>query len=329
MKVEERSDSVSTVVCVGVHILDIHGRPISEIPAGQGGARIDEIRLSAAGTAAGTAVDLSKLGTHVVTFGSIGTDEVGDFLLELMRRHGIDPRVVRTDKAQTSATILPIKPNGDRPAFHVVGANAFLDVDDVDRSLIEAADIVLLGGPDRMGDFCSTGAPEVLRWARDAGTATALDVLSANPSLRRNELLALMPLVDHLLPNEEQLMDLFASNDPLSAARSAVSAGASTVVVSLGPDGCLVVDSSGHTHVPGRDVPVVDTTGCGDALTAGYLRGITLGRGQVEAAELGVLAASLVATGLGSDAGIVDLESTWAAADQFPVAVPSRSFPSS
>lgn len=316
-----------TVVCVGVHILDIHGRPISEIPAGQGGARIDEIRLSAAGTAAGTAVDLAKLGAHVVTFGSIGTDEVGDFVIELMRRHGIDARVVRTDQAQTSATILPIKPNGDRPAFHVIGANAFLSSDDVDRRVVEAADVVLLGGPDRMGDFCPTGAAEVLLWARDGGAVTALDVLGANPSVRRDELMALMPLVDHFLPNEEQLMDLFDSDDPLTAARRAIAVGVSTVAVSLGPDGCLVVDASGHTHVHGRSVDVVDTTGCGDALTAGYLRGITLGCQPVEAAELGILAASLVATGLGSDAGILDLGSTWAAADRFPVAEPSRNFP--
>lgn len=317
----------ATIVCVGVHILDIHGRPISEIPPGQGGARIEQIRLSAAGTGAGTAVDLAKLGAQVVTFGSIGTDEVGDFLLVLMQRHGIDVRVVRTDRAQTSATILPIKPNGDRPAFHVVGANAYLTVADVDRATIEQATVLLLGGPDRMGDFCPAGAAEVLGWARAAGVITAVDILGANPSIRRDDLLALLPLVDHLVPNEEQLMDLFECGDPLTAAHRALDAGAGRVVVSLGPDGCLVVDAAGHTHVPGRRVDVIDTTGCGDALTAGYLRGLTLGRDPVAAAELGVLSASLVATGLGSDAGIVDLESTLAAAERFPVRTPSRTFP--
>jgi sugar/nucleoside kinase (ribokinase family) len=57
----------SRIVCLGVHILDVHGRPIEEIPPGQGGARIQQIRLSAAGTAAGTAVDLAKLGADVAT----------------------------------------------------------------------------------------------------------------------------------------------------------------------------------------------------------------------------------------------------------------------
>ncbi|MEO6653013.1 MAG: sugar kinase [Ilumatobacteraceae bacterium] len=314
------------IVCIGVHILDIHGWPISEIPAGQGGARIDSIRLSAAGTGAGTAVDLAKLGADVVTFGCVGTDEIGDFILDLLRRHGVDARVSRTDRAQSSATILPIRPNGERPALHVVGANAFLELTDVDRHTVKTSAVVLLGGPDRMGAFLGEPSRTVLGWARAAGVATAMDVLDARPSRRRDEILALLPLVDHLLPNEEQLCDLFDQADPLAAARLAIEHGATRVAVSLGADGCLVVDADHHQHIPGREVDVVDTTGCGDALTAGYLRGLTLGCEPVEAAELGVVAASLVAGGVGSDAGIVDLDSTRAAGERLGIRRPTRSF---
>lgn len=315
------------VVVVGVHILDIHGRPIEQIPPGQGGTLIEQIRLSAAGTGAGTAIDLAKLGAEVITFGCVGSDDAGDFVVELMRRRGVDPRVTRTDAAPTSATILPIKPNGDRPAFHVTGANAFLTVDDVDRSVVESAAVLLLGGPERMGDFLLDGAKEVLGVARSAGVTTALDLLDGRPARWRPDLLRLLPLVDHFVPNEEQLGNLFdAPGDPLLAARRAVEAGAGRVVVTLGPDGCLVVDASGHRHVPGRAVDVVDTTGCGDALTAGYVRGLTLGHDPVRAAELGVLAATLVASGLSSDAGLTSLADTLAAAGDLPIRLPSRRF---
>ncbi|MFZ9628653.1 MAG: carbohydrate kinase family protein [Ilumatobacteraceae bacterium] len=315
----------NTVVCIGVHILDIHGRPISEIPPGQGGARIEQIRLSAAGTAAGTAVDLAKLGAHVVTIGCIGTDEVGDFLLALMGRHGIDTRgVVRTPAAQTSATILPIKPNGDRPAFHVIGANGHLTLDVVERSTVTSGSVLLIGGPDRMGDFGGAPIREVAAWARAAGMTTVMDVLGANPSIRGDDMRALLPLVDHLVPNEEQLCDLFGVDDPLVAARHALDHGAGRVVVTLGADGCRGGAREQAVHVPGRVVDVVDTTGCGDSVTAGYIRGLMLGDDPVRAAELGVLAASLVATGLGSDAGIVDLEGTRDAAHRFAVRQSSR-----
>lgn len=318
--------SPERVVCIGVHILDVHGWPISEIPAGQGGERIEAIRLTAAGTGAGTAVDLAKLGADVVTFGCIGADEIGDFLLELLRRHGVDPKVSRVSHAQTSATILPIRPNGDRPAFHVVGANAFLELDDVHRPTVETAAAVLLGGVDRMGAFLGGPARTVLGWARGSGVITAMDVLDARPSRRRDELLALLPLLDHLVPNEEQLCDLFGRSDPLDAARLAIEHGVGCVAVSLGADGCLVVEPDRHVHIPGRVVDVVDTTGCGDALTAGYLRGLTLGGDPVEAARLGVVAASLVAGGVGSDAGIVDLATTRSAGERLAVRPPTRSF---
>lgn len=56
-------------------------------------------------------------------------------------------------------------------------------------------------------------------------------------------------------------------------------------------------------------VEVVDTTGCGDAFSAGFLRGLSLGRDARGAAELGCATAAQVAHGLGTDAGSYTLES--------------------
>jgi sugar/nucleoside kinase (ribokinase family) len=49
-------------------------------------------------------------------------------------------------------------------------------------------------------------------------------------------------------------------------------------------------------------VPVVDTTGCGDAYSAGFITGVCRGYGPEAAGRLGAAAAALVAQGLGSDA---------------------------
>jgi sugar/nucleoside kinase (ribokinase family) len=56
------------------------------------------------------------------------------------------------------------------------------------------------------------------------------------------------------------------------------------------------------------NVPVVDTTGCGDAFNAGFLTGLLGGCPPADAAHLGVACGALVATGLGSDAGLDDLD---------------------
>jgi sugar/nucleoside kinase (ribokinase family) len=92
------------------------------------------------------------------------------------------------------------------------------------------------------------------------------------------------------------------------------------VVATRGAEGALVVTADGTVHVPAFTVDVVDTTGCGDAFSAGFLRGIGLGRDVSDSARLGCAAAALVAQGLGSDHGDFDL----AVADAFARHASSR-----
>jgi sugar/nucleoside kinase (ribokinase family) len=80
------------------------------------------------------------------------------------------------------------------------------------------------------------------------------------------------------------------------------------VAATCGAEGSLIVDAEGSTRVPALEIEVVDTSGCGDAFTAGFLRGLSLGRDPAGAAGLGTAAAALVAQGLGSDAGDFDLD---------------------
>jgi predicted urease superfamily metal-dependent hydrolase len=63
---------MAEIVSMGVHILDVLGRHVLEVPPGQGIALIDEIRITAAGTSAGTSVDLAKLGCKVTAVGAVG-----------------------------------------------------------------------------------------------------------------------------------------------------------------------------------------------------------------------------------------------------------------
>lgn len=81
----------------------------------------------------------------------------------------------------------------------------------------------------------------------------------------------------------------------------------------MGSRGSLVLSASGDRYrVPAFRVDVVDTTGCGDAWSAGFIAGLSLEMPVAQAARLGSACGSLVATGLGSDAGIVDLHSVLA-----------------
>ena len=307
-------------VAMGVHVLDVLVRPVEAIPEGQGGELVEEIRITAAGAAGGTAVTLAKLGAEVRSAGAIGTDPVGEMLVGLLERDGIDTSLlVRRPDVQTSASVLPIRPDGSRPAFHVIGANGTYGPDDLDRGALAGASHLHLGGPEFMG---GEAAAQILSLARENGVVTSADILA--PGEQAAQILDwIAPAfghLDYLLPNDEQVLALSGSDDVVAGSRELVGRGIGCVVATCGADGAVIVDAEAEGKVPAFEIDPVDTTGCGDAFSAGFLRALSLGRERAEAATLGCAAAALVAQGLGSDYGEFDL----AAADRFAAETPTR-----
>jgi sugar/nucleoside kinase (ribokinase family) len=305
-----------TAIAMGVHVLDVLVRPVEEIPEGQGGKLVEEIKVTPAGSAGGAALVLAKLGARVRSAGAIGTDAAGDMLVALLERYGVDASLlVRRPEVQTSASVLPIRPNGERPAFHVVGANATYGPDDAPWEEIAGATHLHLGGPEFMG---GDAAARILSRAREEGVVTSADVLAPGDPGLLEWIAAALPHLDYLLPNAEQVLGFTGAGDLVSGCRALVERGVGCVAATRGADGVVVVDADSTESVPAFAVEVADTTGCGDAFSAGFLRGLALGRNRREAAVLGCAAAGLVAQGLGSDHGDFDL----AAADEFAASTP-------
>jgi sugar/nucleoside kinase (ribokinase family) len=305
-------------IAMGVHVLDVLVRPVEEIPEGQGGTLVEQIRITAAGSAGGAALVLAKLGARVQSAGAIGSDAVGDMLLGLLERDGVDTSLLlRRDDVQTSASVLPIRPTGERPAFHVVGANATYGPDDAPWDAIAEATHLHLGGPEFMG---GEAAAQILSRAREGGAVTSADILAPGDMGVLEWIAPILPHLDYLLPNDEQVLGFTGESDLAAGCRALVDRGVTCVVATRGGEGVLMVDLDDEEAVPAYEVDVVDTTGCGDAFSAGFLRGLALGRDRRAAAELGCAAAALVAQGLGTDHGDYDL----AAAERFAAETPAR-----
>ena len=300
-----------TVIAMGVHVLDVLVRPVESIPEGQGGQLVEEIRVTPAGTAGGTALTLAKLGAQVRCAGAIGADPLGDLLVELLQRRGIDTGLLlRREDVQSSASVLPIRPNGDRPAFHVIGANGTYGADDAPWDELGSATHLHFGAPEFMG---GEAAARILSHARERDVVTSADVLAdGDPGLLEWIAPALAHL-DYLLPNREQVLAFTGATELDDGCRRLLDLGVGCVAVTCGAEGAVIVDGNGAESVSAFEVDVVDTTGCGDAFSAGFMRGLALDRNHREAATLGCAAAALVAQGLGSDWGEFDL----AAADEF------------
>ncbi len=275
-------------IAMGVHVLDVLVRPVEAIPEGQGGTLVEEIRITAAGSAGGTALTLAKLGARTSSAGAIGADAAGEMLTGLLERGGIDTsHLVRRDDVQTSASVLPIRPSGERPALHVIGANATYGPDDAPWDAIAASTHLHLGGPEFMG---GEAAARILSFARNNGVTTSADILAPGEQARDilDWIAPAFSELDYLLPNDEQVLGLSGEDDLETGCRGLVGRGVGCVAATRGAEGAVIVDAEGIDEVPAFEIDVVDTTGCGDAFSAGFLRGLSLGRSRRDAARTGL-----------------------------------------
>jgi sugar/nucleoside kinase (ribokinase family) len=303
------------VVSLGIHIVDILGRPVSYIPEGQNVALLEEIRITVAGTAAGTSNDLAKLGAEVFAMGAIGEDELGNFLIDTMRRHGVDTTcLVRKPGAQTSATMLPIRPNGERPALHVTGANGELTFEDLNLDVIANADYLHMGGASLLPKFDGEPMARALKFAKEHGVVTTFDQVAVQRPDLRDIITVCMPYVDYFMPGYEEAIMMCGLTDRQDVIKFFLDAGAKHTVFKMGGEGSSIAYMDDgqirEVRVPALKVPIVDSTGCGDAYCAGFIMGLSMGWDLEQSARLGTAAGGLVIQGLGSDAGIIDLDQT-------------------
>ena len=154
------------------------------------------------------------------------------------------------------------------------------------------------------------GLAEVVAAAKAAGALVVVDVLRPGSPRDFGRIAGLLASADWFAPNSDQLAALTGEDDIFAAIDKVLALGTGGVAVTLGARGALVAshDGGAPVAVPAIAVDVVDTTGCGDGFNAGLLTALLLGASPADAAWLGVACGALVATGLGSDAGITDLE---------------------
>ncbi len=293
------------VSVIGLYILDILGRPVTHIPERGTVEFIDEIRLTVAGTAGGVVVNTAKLGLKSLAVGAVGDDEKGDFVIDTMGRFGIDTSgMQRLTGVPTSATILNVRPNGDRPALHVRGASDHFDVPASMYDQVFDAPIIHFGGTGLLKKLDGARSVTLLQEAKKRGCTVTFDLIAASYETREL-VLPLLPYVDYFMPSIEEARDMSRQTSVEDCANFYLDQGARTCVFTLGADGAYYASADGtRLQVPAYDIPVVDTTGCGDGFDAGFITALRHGMNPEEAVLFAQAVAGLVASGLGSDAGV-------------------------
>jgi sugar/nucleoside kinase (ribokinase family) len=294
------------IVCLGILVADVVGRPMKEFPAPGRLALVDEMGLFTGGCAANTGSDLVKMGLSVEVIGKVGQDSFGDFLIRDLEQRGVGIQGIKRDtEVGSSATMVMVDPDGERRFVHYIGANASLTAADIDNTLIESASLFHLGGALVLPGIDGQPSVGLLRRARQAGAITFLDTVWDATGQWLKILGPYLPYTDYFLPSLPEAQVMTGHQEPSKAARALLHYGVKVVALKMGAAGCLVATRDGEAiRLPAFQVDAVDATGAGDAFVAGFMVGIWHGWSLEKTARFANAVGALCVTGMGASGGV-------------------------
>jgi sugar/nucleoside kinase (ribokinase family) len=255
------------------------------------------------GSAANTIVGVASFGGRAHYVGKVRNDQLGEVFSHDLRSVGVGYTTpVATDGPSTGRCLIVVTPDAQRTMSTYLGASTRLGPADIDKRLIERAEILYLEGYL----FDPPEAQEAFRAAADiahaAGRKVALTLSDPFCVDRHRE--AFRELVerhvDILFANEAEIRSLYEVGD-FEGAMARVRGHCEVAALTRSERGSVIVAGKRAHVIEAEPVAaVVDTTGAGDLYAAGFMVGLSRGLPLATCGRLGALAAAEVISHVGA-----------------------------
>lgn len=236
--------------------------------------------------------NLSVLGRRVGFVTRVGSDPMGSLAMGRLAEGGVDLSrcTVGAGASKTGVTIL-LPLGRSRRILTYAGIMFDMTVADLDIDYLASAphfhlsSLFLLRG-------LHAGLPDLFRELKQRGMTLSLDT-NDDPEDRWDGVLPeLLPYVDLLLPNDDEIRRI-ARRDSVEEAMDVLSGVVPLIAVKCGRSGALVQEGGRRFTVPGLAVEPVDTIGAGDSFNAGFLSAWLGGASAEECAQAGNITGAL------------------------------------
>jgi len=185
--------------------------------------------------------------------------------MALLKRHGIDTSGIISKPGLTFYYKCEYPPDWNDRITHDTQLNVFEYFDPVIPENYRDSEIVFLGNI----------APSLQRRVLEQVTSpklVAMDTMNLWIRHHRDDLVATLGMVDHLLINDSEAEMLTGENHLIQAGRAIMEMGPRTVCIKRGANGLLLLQGQRIFMLPGYPLcRVVDPTGAGDAFAGGLL----------------------------------------------------------
>jgi ribokinase len=255
---------VGAVICtLGDLLLDVIVRASG--PLAPGADTRVETQVASGGQAANVASWVAELGESARFVGKLGDDEAGALARTLLEQRGVEIVGPIVDGG-TGVVVSWVAPAGERSMATDRGVSPELRADELEAEWFADCDVLHLSGYSLLADPIGDAALEAGRLARAAGARVSVD-LSSWSTIREFG-------ADRFRARLGELSaELVFANEPEWKLVGGAYALAKTAVVKRGSRGVTVFGPDGAEEYPPVAAQVVDTTGAGDALAAGFLVG--------------------------------------------------------
>ena len=285
---------MSTVIVVGDLMADVVAW--ASAPLAHASDTPAQITTHPGGGGANVAARLAEAGVPALLVARVGDDAAGASAVAELRRAGVELEVAIDPLRPTGTCVVIVEPSGERTMLPDRGANAALAPGDLPIDEFTDGAHLHLSGYTLLDPASRPAGLVALEHARTAGMSISVDPASAAP-LQEAGPHAFLGWTRHaalLLPNAEEAAVLTGARDP-EAAAWALARDGREVVITLGADGALWSDGEHVERAPASPAPAqVDTTGAGDAFTAGWLAARLRGAEPAEALAAANFAAAQV-----------------------------------
>jgi sugar/nucleoside kinase (ribokinase family) len=233
-------------------------------PLASGGDVRASTRAGAGGQAANVAAWAAELGAEARCIAKHGADPAGELVARELRGHGVE--LVGPASKGATGIVVSVVHGGDRSLASDRGIAPSFTPEELDGAWV-GCDLLHLSGYALLREPIAATALLAARLARERGALVSVDV-AAWTEIRSYGPVRFRELLDELAP--DVLFATEAEWELLGGAYLTAPVG----VLKRGARGCTVLTEDAKLDFAALDADVVDPTGAGDALAAGFLVGL-------------------------------------------------------
>ena len=243
-----------------------------------------EIRIFVGGLA-NVAIEISKMGEETKFVGKIGDDPFGKFLRQTLKQYGVKDLIFVDKILRTGLCISLVYENGERTMVADRGANDNLSIEEIESCIdeIKNSRIAYFSGYSLQRGETRESVLKCIRDCYEHGVEIYFN--PGAPNLIKKDFREIIRnFVDVLILNEDEAKKLTRGGDTSFESLNEL---VDLAVVTKGKYGCTLIKNGNAVNVKTKEIKVQNTTGAGDAFSAGFIVGKLRGMDDIECAKLG------------------------------------------